>query len=157
MIEAQAERATGRHAAITVYDKEGRLQVVAEVKSRIGVTAEWAAQLRRNLTMQGLVPHAPFFLLALPDHFYLWRRASDRSAAIPPDYDADAAPLLAPYLDDDLRLSGRLSGAGLLLAVTSWLSDLVAIDVDGETLPAAETWLIESELYPAIKGGSVES
>src|SRR5579871_6759785 len=81
---------------IVVYDASGQLALAVEVKNRRGTNVEWAAQMRQNLLTHSLV-HAPYFLLALPDHFYLWVN-KEQSTAVNPDYAIDPLPFLKPYL-----------------------------------------------------------
>ncbi len=56
---------------LAVYDSQHQLVLVVEVKSIAGASPEWAARLRRNILAHGTFPNAPFFLVALPDRFYL--------------------------------------------------------------------------------------
>ena len=58
-----------KQADIAVYDPDGQLQLVVEIKNRLGASAEWAARLRHNLLVHSFIPRAPYFLLALPDFF----------------------------------------------------------------------------------------
>jgi hypothetical protein len=112
--------------------------------------------MRRNLVAHLALPSAPYFLLALPDHFYLWRNVSSSLAVIPPDYDIDPEPLLAPYVANGGRTLGTISDDGLMLAVSSWLTDLVNSNLDETKVDPKQTWLSESGLYRAIKGGVVK-
>ena len=101
-----------------------RVVLVVEVKNRTNATADWAAQLRRNLAEMGALPSAPYFLLALPDKFFLWTQPSSNEA-VPPDYEFDAETVLRPYA---ARLSfplDDLSKAGFESLVHLWLEDLV--------------------------------
>ena len=61
---------------IAVYSPNNELQLIVEVKNKIGATPEWAANMRRNLSIHSIVPYSPYFLLALPDYFYLWKDPS---------------------------------------------------------------------------------
>ena len=60
-------------ADIAVYSPDDRLKLVVEVKGYRNATDEWAAQMRRNLLEYNAVPVGEFFLLVLPEYFYLWR------------------------------------------------------------------------------------
>lgn len=143
-----------QQADFEVYSPDGRLQLLAEVKSRNGADADWAAQMRRNLFAHLAVPNAPFFLLALPDRFYLWKQPPAKPEITPPDYEIDATPIVAAYTDD---LKRQLSSYGLELIVYSWLNNLINADLTKETAEPQEVWLFDSGLYQAIKGGSVET
>ncbi len=74
---------------------------------------------------------------------------------MPPDYDVAPAPLLTPYVADGARSLRAMSEGGLTLAVSSWLTDLVASELDTETAGSHQAWLFESGLYHAIAGGVV--
>jgi hypothetical protein len=139
---------------IAVRSADGRLQLVIEVKNRAGADAAWAAEMRRNLAMHSAGAEAPFFLLALPDHFYLWHNVSPPQDFVLPEYDADPAPLLAPYVGEGLQALVGLSGAGLQLAVSAWISGLVSFGLDQDLMPVHYQWLLDSGLYDAIKGGT---
>src|SRR5439155_15396219 len=102
-------QATIRHVDIAVYSNDDTLQLVVEVKGKTAATPDWAAHMRRNLAAHLAIPSSPFFLLALPDHFYLWRNVSSPLAMVPPDYDIDPAPLLAPYVADPQRTLSIIS------------------------------------------------
>lgn len=142
-------------ADIVVYTPDERVLLVAEVKHIQGASPEWAAQMRRNLLVHGLVPNAPFFLLALPDHFYLWKDGKPVQDAVPPDYEVEAAEVLASYTGRlDIPLAD-LSEPSLELLVTSWLHDLIDFELRREDAGPHQQWLFDSGLYRAIKNGSV--
>jgi len=48
-----------------------------------------------------------------------------------------------------------ISEYGLELAVSPWLSDLIAADLDAELIARKHAWLIDSGLYSSIQGGMV--
>ncbi len=153
MVALRADYATSERVDIAVYSKDDQLQLVVEVKGKTAATTDWAARMRRNLAAHLAIPRSPFFLLALPDHFYLWCRVPSPLDIVPPDYDVDPAPLLAPYLGDGGRSLHAISEGGLTLAVSAWLTDLVASDLDAERIESRQAWLVESGLYRAIAGG----
>ena len=157
MFEARTVYALRPRTDLAVYSAEGRLQLVVEVRSRTGAPSDWAAEFRGNLLANGAIPDAPYFLMALPDHFYLWRDSTRAAGDVLPDYEVDPAPLLSPYLDDELRLSGRLSNSGLHLAVSAWLRDLIWRVGDPTALAPEAPWLVDSGLYSAVRGGMVVS
>ncbi len=53
---------------LTTYDRDNKLALVVEVKSKLDATVSWAAQLRRNILAHGTFPNAPYFLMAFPVH-----------------------------------------------------------------------------------------
>lgn len=155
MVATRADYATSERVDIAAYSRDERLQLVVEVKGKTAATTDWAARMRRNLAAHLAIPNSPFFLLALPDHFYLWCRIPSPLDVVPPDYDVDPTPLLAPYLGDGGRSLRTISEGGLTLAVSAWLTDLVASDLDAEAAGPHQAWLIESGLYSAIAGGVI--
>src|SRR5712692_4477588 len=81
-----------------VQSADNTTQLIVEVKTKVPASADWAARMRRNLFAHLALPHARFFLLALPERFYLWKDAPPEAVA-PPDYEVDARQLLKPYLE----------------------------------------------------------
>ncbi len=157
-----------RIADIAVYSREGSLSLVAETKNRPLATQTWAAEYLRNLIdYYGAATGAPYFLLALPDSFYLWRtgpnlshsgHAPDPIGKLDPHYRADAKPLLRPYLEDIGLPLDDLSEAGFALLVSAWLSDVVDPDLrEEDVLDEVRGLLFSSGLRRAIEGGSVKT
>lgn len=144
-------------ADINVYSPDNQLQLVVEVKSKSGSTAEWAAQMRRNLVAHSVVPRSPFFLLALPDRFYLWKNGSETSQSRPADFVVDSKPIVAPFLGDEEIAPEELSGRDLELIIKSWLSQLTISRISEREAAPHEKWLLDSGLYQAIKDGSVKT
>jgi hypothetical protein len=119
--------------------------------------------MRRNLLAHGILPNAPYFLLALPDHFYLWKDARPPLDGEKPDYEIDSAAILEPYFEkigfDMQQLNEQLNGASFELLLTSWLWELVrGTDlVDTYLASEANNWLVESGLLEAIRQGNIVS
>lgn len=128
---------------------DDRIVLVVEVKNRANATAEWAAQLRRNLAEIGALPSAPYFLLALPDKFFLWTRPSSNEA-VPPDYEFKAETVLRPYAAKLSFPLNDLSSAGFQSLVHLWLEDLVR---DGTLDPPR--WLHASGLDEQLRDATV--
>ena len=155
------EHSMRRIADIAVYDLEGALVLAVEVNSRPSVSTEWASRTARNMFAHGVIPHSPYFMLALPYSFYLWdnrkrpllARTTQDDEAPKPDYLIDAARALAPYLDDSSYPLSDLSEQGLLLLIEAWLDDLINSDFTKESAPSDLHWLFDSGLYVAIKKG----
>ena len=143
-------------ADIEVYSEDNKLKLVVEVKSMHGTSPEWAAQMRRNLLVHSAVPRAPFFLLALPDHLYLWKDGSDSTDARPADFVIDSAPILSSYMNDAETIGTTGSGE-LELIFASWLNLLTIAQLSEDLAAPHERWLLESGLYEAIKNGSVQT
>lgn len=141
---------------IEVYSPDKKLKLVVEVKNKQGASLEWAAQMRRNLFSNSAVPHAPFFLLALPDHLYLWKNGSDSTEARPADFIVDAAPILSDY-SNNLKTDSRQTSRDLELIFASWLNLVTISQLTADAAAPHEQWLLESGLYDAIKNGSVQT
>lgn len=135
---------------IVVYDAEQRLALVVEVKSRRGTNEEWAAETRRNLLAHGLLATTPYFLLALPDRFYLWVNQSQPDAF--PDYGVDPVPLLNPFWGS-VGIPEHLSPPTFEMIIEGWLATLTWVDELPESVRENGNWLIESGLFDAIKRG----
>jgi len=84
---------------LALYDHDGRLTAVAEVKNKQGTSREWAAKLRRNLLAHGGHYKADFFLLVTPDRLYVWKDAGTAPTLVQPTYELDAQPIFAPYFE----------------------------------------------------------
>src|SRR5213592_3947053 len=112
-----------------VYSPDHKLQLVVEVKGTPKSDPTWAAKLRRNLLEHGALPEAPYFLLVLPDHLYLWSHAPRNDAALP-NFQGDTREVLKSYLAhwEASRHPSPISERGLELAVQSWLTDLTRSD-----------------------------
>jgi len=142
-------------ADIAGYSPDGKLQLVVEIKSRPGASAEWVTRMRRNLLVHSAIPPAPYFLLVLPDFFYLWTDATSMSDLAPPAYQITAAEVLAPYLDPSPQSLNDLSEYSLELLVTSWLEDLIRTELQRDKVGPHLQWLFDSGLYEAINHGSI--
>jgi len=143
------------HADVAVYSRDGNLQLVVEIKNRPGASAEWVAHMRRNLLVHAVIPPSPYFLLALPDFFYLWTDALSVHELAPPAYQIKAIEVLVPYLDQITQSLQELSEYGLELLVTSWLADVVEAELRRDMVGPHLQWLFDSGLYEAIAHGSV--
>lgn len=145
-----------RQADIAVFSLDDRLQLVVEVKNKKGANLEWVTNMRRNLFAHSAVPNAPFFLLTLPDRFYLWKNANPLELT-PPDYEIDPTPILRTYTDTTGVHLNRLSEYRFELIINSWLNSLLNTNLTRETAEPHEAWLFDSGLYEAIKHGSVKT
>jgi len=143
------------HADVAVYSPDGNLQLVVEIKNRTGASAEWVTHMRRNLLVHAVIPPSPYFLLALPDFFYLWTDALSVHELAPPAYQIKATEVLAPYLDQTTQSLKDLSEYGLELLVTSWLADVVEAELRRDMVGPHLQWLFDSGLYEAIRHGSI--
>jgi len=148
------ETHTIRRVDIAVYSPDRKLQLVVEIKNKLGASAEWVTRMRHNLLVHSFIPHVPYFLLVLPDFFYLWTDTTPMNSLAKPDYEIEAAKILAPYLKPTRSLN-NLSGYGLELLTISWLEDIVRTDLQQNSVDPNLQWLFDSGLYEAIAHGSV--
>ena len=143
-------------ADLVLYDRNGQLIAVAEVKTKFGTSREWAAQLRRNVLAHGGFRDADFFLLVTPDTLYIWKEAGIEPIVSPPTYVIDARPILKPYFEAAHIDPNLINGRAFELVVGAWLSDLTRSEKESEKLSNKKDWLAESGLLNAIKNGRIE-
>ena len=139
---------------LTAYNRDSQLVLVVEVKSKLNATPKRTAQLRRDILAHGTFPNAPYFLMAFPDRFFLWKNAGSNHELLEPTYVIDAHPILQPYFEQSGVTAAQVSGQSLELIVASWLSEVIHKTPD--ELDDAQQWLIDSGLYDAIAGGSLD-
>jgi hypothetical protein len=96
---------------------------------------------------------APYFPIAFPDHFYLWKDIAADNLAVDPTYAVDARPILQPYFEQAAIKADEVSGASLELIVASWIGGVMHKSPDA--LSDSEQWLVDSGLYDAVAGGSL--
>ena len=148
-----AQRDTGWDLA--VYNEDGQLVLVVEVKGKLNASAQWASQLRSNILAHGIYPKAPYFLMVFPDKFYLWANVDAQLDISEPTYAVDARPILQPYLDKAGITQGqKISSQSLILIVASWLSEIMYSELPPSETDGRSQWLVDSGLYAAIARGS---
>ncbi|MCE2447488.1 MAG: hypothetical protein J4F35_03590 [Candidatus Latescibacteria bacterium] len=98
-----------RRVDIAVYSPDRKLQLVVEIKNKLGASTEWVTRMRHNLLTHSFIPHVPYFLLVLPDFFHLWRDTTPMNSLAKPDYEIEAAKILAPYLKPTRSLNNLRS------------------------------------------------
>ena len=135
-----------------VRSPDDKIQLVVEAKTNLEASGDWAAQVRKNLLRYQMVPASPYFILALPDHFYVWKHA-DRVGTAQPDLTIDARDVLSPYLKALTSRLEDLSGESFGLVVRTWLEDLVKAEPAAQS--ALPQQLQESELPARVKDGRV--
>src|SRR5438445_4266144 len=86
-------------ADVAGFNQAGDLVLAVEVRSKRGVSREWASKLRCNLLAHGMNHPAAYFLLTLPDRFFLWKGSGHDLSELAPSYEADSTALLAPYFE----------------------------------------------------------
>ncbi len=115
---------------LLVENRGGQPTLIVEVKQKLNVSSEWAAQFYRNILVHnsGILPRAPYFLMAFPDRFYLWINHTNSysySELIEPSYTIDAEPILRPYLQGMGRTAGEMGKQSLELMIISWLGKIL--------------------------------
>ncbi len=134
---------------IAVYSSDDQLQLVVEVRQKLGATLEWAARIRRDVIVQGAFSDSVFFLLVTPEYLYLWKKRSALSNL--PDYQIELKKILGQYFSEPDKPMSEFS---LHIAITSWLNNLITSQSLNYGEPA-EDFICGSGLYSAIKNGSI--
>ncbi|MEX2154725.1 MAG: hypothetical protein WD825_15390 [Gemmatimonadaceae bacterium] len=139
---------------ILVTSADDQPTLAVEVKNKAEATAQWAAELRRNLAVHAALPPTPFFMVAALDRFFLWRAKPNEFDA-PPNYVVDALEILRPYSHVGAGAGHITSSYALELMVAAWLKEIIRSNPprDDKTL----SWLYESGLHDAIRQGDVRT
>ena len=143
-------------ADLALYDRNGQLTAIAEVKKKPGTSRAWAAQLRRNILAHGGYYSAAFFLLITPDRLYLWKDAGASPTLVEPTYEVDSQPIFAPYFARAGVDPDNVSEQAFELAVAAWLGDLIRSEEPPEKLANEQSWLLESGFLMAVRDGRIE-
>ncbi|MFN8483954.1 MAG: hypothetical protein U0768_13020 [Anaerolineae bacterium] len=142
-------------ADFVVYDPDGQITLVVETKSKLDTSRNWATQMRRNILAHGMLPNAPFLLLAMPNRLYLWKNSGTSPELVAPMYEVDATPFFRPYYERAQVSPENLSGQSFGLIVASWLNELLQDAGPANLSDDAHRFLEESGLLEALRGGSV--
>jgi hypothetical protein len=142
---------------LLVNNRSGQPTLIVEVKSKIGTFSAWVAKLRRNILAHGIVPSTPYFLIAFPDKFYLWKHNTkdNLSDEREPDYIIDASPILQPYFQEIGIQDNQIRESSLEIIIASWLNEIMYSEKTIEKIKTSQGWLINSGLYSALTGGKV--
>ncbi len=143
-------------ADFVVHDVHDEPQLLVEAKTKASASRDWAARMRRNMFAHVSLPHVPYFLLALPDRFYLWKNAPPLDAALP-DYEIDAGQALRAYVAKLQTPLSALSESSFEFLVRAWLDDLMRSHPDRARIAQPDEWLVKSGLYDAIRHGSIKT
>lgn len=135
---------------IVAQSPDGETILIVEAKTKRGTSTEWAAQMRRNLGAH-LKLSAPFFLLATPDKFYLWRCGELKPNTIETPIEIDPSELLEPYTRTAVGSDERLSESSFELIVASWLREVAKTPAE-EAATRFPTQLFDSGLVEALRG-----
>jgi hypothetical protein len=141
---------------IMVITESGEPVLVVEVKNRKSTSRAWAVTFLRNLLAHGMMPSARYFLVATPDHLYLWKGISGDREIAKPDYEAHSGSLIA--LDRSIRDRGGigLGERAFESKVANWLAGLsegrVTRKIEDKHV---DEFLVQSGLLDAIRGGRI--
>lgn len=142
-------------ADLVVYNPEGQIVLIVESKNRVGTSRTWAAQTRRNMLAHGTIPNSPFFMLALPDRFYLWKDAGNSAELVEPTYEIDARPFLQPYYEKAQLTPDEIGTYSFDLLVTAWINELINWGIPETAAETSKALLQESGLRDALKDAKV--
>jgi hypothetical protein len=137
------------------YDNVGRVILLGEVKSRVGTSGEWAARFRRNMLAHGVLPKAPFFLIATPERMYFWKQDHSGPAEEPPGFTVDATKEFKPYLEK-MRTRQAVGEQALELMVFSWLKDIARTGDERVKHDPSMKWLADSGLIDSLENARIE-
>jgi len=137
---------------LAVYDRRQNLVLTVETKKILGVSDDWATQLRRNILTHGVYPRARYFLLATPDKFFLWVGKIKRSSTLGPDYSVDVESILAPFFKEFGTDAASVSEFIFDQIVGKWLRSIMYPNLNG-TKHQLPDWVEHSGLGEAIHQG----
>lgn len=83
---------------IAVYSPDNELQLIVEVKTQLGRSPDWANEVYSKVMDTPFLSEAPYFLLALPDRFYLWQQENTRGDRDSPYFTDKPGRFLEPSL-----------------------------------------------------------
>ncbi|MEA5618962.1 hypothetical protein VB711_14090 [Cronbergia sp. UHCC 0137] len=153
--EWEVKGARLKHRAdIVIFDPKGKVKLIAEVKKislKEKSAQRRASEIRRNLLVHSGIPNTPFFLVAFPDNFYLWKEDISDIYDKPADYRFDAKNTIDNYADKKEVSPLEMSERDFEFLVSDWLKDLVNAKSPEDSLE----WATKSGLYDAIRDGSV--
>jgi hypothetical protein len=136
---------------VIAYDQSGRVVLLAEAKSRVGTSAEWAARFRRNMLSHGILPRALFFMIATPERLYFWKQDHPGESDEPPEFTIDATREFEPYFDKLEKTSRTVSEQALEVFVLSWLTDIARTGDARSRNDPSMRWLSESGLIDSLE------
>jgi len=138
---------------IAAFSQDDELVLVGEVKAIKDADESAAVFFRRNLLSHGMLPDAPYFLLAYKTAIYLWKPHAPADA--PPNYRAAAKPMLKQFFGDAVDPSTEIGPESLELAIKVWLSNSTRSQSKLEPKNDADRMLIDSGLSEKLMGGEV--
>jgi hypothetical protein len=145
-----------QHSGIdfVAYDRDGRVVLLAEAKSRRGTSEDWATRLRRNMLAHGLLPWAKYFLIATPERMYLWKQERNNPPEAPPEFTIDAAKVFLPYFQKLRQEPSEIGPEAFELLVLTWLTDVAQSHGRELKEDPSSAWL--SELTGSLQQARIE-
>ncbi|MEE4358229.1 MAG: hypothetical protein V2I97_17300 [Desulfococcaceae bacterium] len=143
-------------ADIVIYDKNGQISVIVEVKRKSGMDADWVSKWRRNILAHGHYPVTRFFMVASPDRFYLWKDVGNTPEIVKPTFEIDARPILESYLTESGISETEMTSQSFELVISSWLNSLLNDDYLPEKNNGNLKWIKQTGLHESLKGGRLE-
>jgi len=145
-----------QHSGIdfVAYDREGQVVLLAEAKSRLGTSENWAARLRRNMLSHGILPWAKYFLIATPERMYLWKQERPNPAEVPPEFTIDAVKVFQPYFQKLHQEPSKIGPEAFELLVLTWLTDIARSGEHKLKQDTSSAWL--SELTGSLQQARIE-
>jgi hypothetical protein len=110
-------------ADFSVFDRRGRLALVAEAKNKRAADAQWASEWFCNFATRQQSPAPPFVLLATPETLFIWKGNGKDSS---PELIAavDARRVLGSYFRNSSLQLSNISGSTFEFIVGAWLNDV---------------------------------
>lgn len=142
-----------QRADVVVYDNEGKPALVVEAKLAKSKenTETQAVKIRRNLAAHFALPNTEYFMVAFPDYFYVWNKASIDPIDRPADFKIDGKTIIKKYSAKLGLQPNKLSPMDFERLVSEWLKDLTSPNEKVE-IPKS---IIESGLFKAIQKGTI--
>jgi len=103
-----------------------------------------------------LLPNAPFFLLALPDNFYLWKNTGRALEVIAPTQKVDPQTFLQPYYENFGISPTDLTESSFAFIVTSWMNQVLRAKDPQDLSSGNQEWLVSSGLFDRLAGGDLK-
>ena len=138
------------------YNPDGAVVLLAEAKSRRGVSESWAAKLRQNMLAHGVLPKSQYFLIATPEHMYGWRQENLPPNEVPPQFIVDAQRELAPYFARFKQDPTNIGPREFELLILSWLTDMTRSARDRPEGDPSLNALLESGLISSLQQAEIE-
>ncbi len=144
---------------LVVFDADEKPALLVEIKAKKGASAAWARQMAQLIFEQAEGSQAAYFLLAMPDMFYLWPNPTETVPRGDAPFTAAPTALLRPFDrgHSSSLTDGMVNAFGLELMLSAWLNVLTDERSALLTTDEQRPFLEESGLLAAIQGGRVVS